>query len=229
MAVRTHMRWWLLAGALAGALLVTAACNGGGGGPPKDTEELLRLMVLRLDDLPDGYTEEEGTFSSNEDVALGDEEKLAELEAQGRLLGFSIDFARGDVSAEEAPFFGVESSASLFEAADGSSDSFDLAMKEARETDWEAQLGFGETQTQEIDRSLTDATFWLRVTGVAEVGEPPTSVLVMDDHILLRHGRARAYLRVSSAIEGSSDRNALIEKVAALAELAARRMKDSLD
>jgi hypothetical protein len=222
------MRWWLLAGALAGALLVAAACNGGDG-PPKDTEELLRLIVLRLEDLPEGYTGGEGTFSSNEDVALGDEEKLAELEAQGRLLGFGVDFARGDVPAEDAPFFGIESSANLYESADGASDSFDLAVTEARETDWEAQLGFGETQTQEIDRSLADATFWLRVTGVAEIGDPPTSVLVMDDHILLRHGRARAYLRVSSAIEGSSDRDALIEEVAKLAELEAQRMKDSLD
>ena len=229
MAVRTHMRWWLLAAALAGALLVTAACNGGGDGPPKDTEELLRLIVLRLDDLPGGYIEEEGTFSSNEDVALGDEERLAELQAQGRLLGFSVDFARGDVSAEDAPFFGVESSASLYESADGASDSFDLAVKEARETDWEAQLGFGETQTQEVDRSLADATFWLRVTGLAEIGEPPTSVLVIDDHILIRQGRARAFLRVSSAVEGSSDRDALIEEVAKLAELEARRMEDSLD
>jgi hypothetical protein len=220
---------WLLAAALAGALFVSGACNGGGDGPPKDTKELLRLMVLRLDDLPEGYLEEEDTFSSNEDVALGDEEKLAELEAQGRLLGFSVDFARGDVSAEDAPFFGVASSASLYESADGASDSFDQAVKEARETDWEAQLGFGETQTQEIDRSLADATMWLRVTGVAEIGDPPTSVLVMDDYILIRQGRARAFLRVSSAIEGSSDRNALIEEVAKLAELDARRMKDSLD
>jgi len=223
------MRWWLLAGALAGALLVTAACNGGGDGPPKDTKELLRLIVLRLEDLPEGYTGGEGTYATNEDVALGDEEKLAELEAQGRLLGFGVDFARGDVSAEDAPLFGVESSANLYESADGASDSFDLAVKEARETDWEAQLGFGETQTQEIDRSLADATFWLRVAGVAEIGDPPTSVLVMDDHILIRQGRARAYLRVSSAIEGSSDRNALIEEVAKLAELEARRMKDALD
>src|SRR3990170_4501323 len=81
---------------------VFAACGGSdgsdGGG---DVREQLTRMVLRLEDLPSGYTEEKGDYSENEDVALGSQEKLARLDEQGRILGYDTAFARGDVSEKE--------------------------------------------------------------------------------------------------------------------------------
>lgn len=223
MALRT-MRLYLLP-VLAGLLVLLAACNGDG---DLDANEQLARMVLGLDDLPEGYVQDDESFSSNEDIALGDEEKLAALMEQGRILGYTVAFGRGDVSADVAPIFGLESSASLYEGAGGAGDSFAGAVEEARATDWEARLGFGEMETEEVDSSLADETFWLRITGVVEIGEQQTPVLVVDDQILIRQGRARGFLRVSSALEGSSDRGALIDEVDALAEKQASRMKDVL-
>ena len=229
MGVRFPMwRYWLPL--LAALLLAFSACDGGGGGNDSvsDPREQLPRMVLTTDDLPEGYVQDEPSFSTNDDLALGDEEKLAKLEEQGRILGYSAPFTRGDVAATEAPYFGVESTASLYEAEAGASDSFAEAVEEARATDWEAILGFGEMQTEELDLSIADEALWLRITGVVESGEGQTAVIVIDDQILIRQGRARGFLRVSSALEGSSDRSALIDEVKALAEEQAGRMDDVL-
>ena len=214
---------------LAAILPVFAACGGSdgsdGGG---DVREQLTRMVLRLEDLPSGYTEEKGDYSENEDVALGNQEKLARLEEQGRILGYDTAFPRGDVSEKEAPFVGVDSSVSLYETAEGASASWKEAVEEARSTDWAAVLDFGDTRVEEVQRSIGEETVWIRVTGVVELGEEQTPILVIDDQILIRDGRARGFLRSFAAIEGSSDRAALIDDVAALAEQQVRRMREAL-
>jgi len=220
--------WWALP-VLASLVLALGGCSGGGSdGPGGSVEELLKGMVLRGEDLPAGYIPEEGEFSANEDVALGDQEKLAKLQEQGRILGYLVSFSRGEVSEKQAPFFGVESDASLYETEEGAAAAFGEAVEEARATDWEEQLGFGETQTDEVDRPFADETLWIRVTGVVELGEARTPVLVIDDYILMRQGRARGFLRVSSALEGSADRSSLMDEVAALAEKQVKRIRDSL-
>ncbi len=222
------LRWWALP-VLAGLVLTLGGCSGGGSdGPGDSVEELLKGMVLRAEDLPTGYIPEEGEFSANEDVALGDQEKLAKLQEQGRIMGYLVSFSRGEVSEKQAPFFGVESDASLYETEEGAGAAFSEAVDEARATDWEEQLGFGETQAEEVDRPFADERLWIRVTGLVELGEARTPVLVIDDYILLRQGRARGFLRVSSALEGTADRSSLIEEVAALAEKQVERVKDSL-
>jgi len=219
---------WYLLPLILGSVLVFGAFGPfgqeDGGSGASDARDQLSGMVLTLDDLPAGYLEGEPVFTTNEDLALGDTEKLAGLVEQGRILGYGVDFTRGDVAAAEAPYFGVESAASLYETQGGASDSFAEAAEEARSTDWEAILGFGETELKEIDRSIADETAWIRVTGVVGLGEGETPVLVIDDHIVMRQGSARGYLRVSSAIEGSSDRSALLDEVAALAGQQASRM-----
>ena len=214
---------------LAAMLVAFAACGGSGGSDGGgDVRELLTRMVLRLDDLPSGYSEEKGDYSENEDVALGDQEKLARLDEQGRILGYDTAFARGDVSEKEAPFVGVDSSVSLYETAEGASASWKEAVEEARKTDWAAIVDFGDTKVEEVQRSIGEETVWIRVTGVVALGEEQTPILVMDDQILIRDGRARGFLRSFAAIEGSSDRAALIDKVAALAEQQVRRMREAL-
>ncbi|HEU4760296.1 MAG TPA: hypothetical protein VFT91_09990 [Dehalococcoidia bacterium] len=214
---------------LAGLTLALAACGGSGGGSNSGSiEDLLKQMALRAEDLPAGYTPGEGQFASNEDVALGDQEKLAKLQQQGRLKGYDIAYDRGDVSETVAPFVGVESAVNLYETDDGASRGYADKVDEARKTDWEQALGFGETQTQEVPRKFGDETLWLRVTGVVSVGPSQTSVLVIDDYILLRQGRAYGYLRLFSAKEGSSDRSSLMDEVAALAQKQLRRIKDGL-
>lgn len=216
---------WYLLPLLLGSILVFGAFGQGDDGSSADgAGEQLSEMVLTLEDLPDGYLQDESQFTTNEELALGDQEKLAKLEEQGRILGYSVSFTRGDVSATDAPFFGVESAASLYETEGGASDSFAEAVEEARGTDWEAILGFGETELEEIDRPITDEMLWIRVTGVVELGEEQTPVLVIDDQVLMRQGPARSFLRVSSAMEGSSDRSALLEEIAALAEQQTRRV-----
>lgn len=222
----SRLSGWYLLLPLLGAALVFGAFGpfGQGDDGSGDVGERLSEMVLTQEDLPEGYLQDEPMFFTNEELALGDQEKLAKLEEQGRILGYNVSFIRGDVSASEAPYFGVESAASLYEAEGGASGSFGEAVEEARATDWEAQLGFGETELEEIDRSIADETLWIRVTGVVELGEEQTLVLVIDDQILMRQGSARGFLRVSSAMEGSSDRSAFIEEIEALARRQASRM-----
>lgn len=219
---------WYLLPLILGSVLVFGAFGPFGqedeGSGAGDARDQLSRMVLTLDDLPAGYIAGEPVVTTNEELALGDTEKLAGLVEQGRILGYGVDFTRGDVAATEAPYFGVESAASLFETQEGASASFAEAAEEARSTDWEAILGFGDTELKEIDRSIADETAWIRVTGVVGLGEGETPVLVIDDHIVMRQGAARGYLRVSSAIEGSSDRSALLDEVAALAGQQASRM-----
>lgn len=219
---------WYLLPLIIGSVIVFGAFgpvgqegDGSGGG---DAGARLSDMVLTLADLPEGYIQDESEFTTNEELALGDDERLAKLEEQGRVLGYAVTFTRGDVSATTAPFFGVESTASLYETDSGASGSFAQAVAEARATDWESILGFGETKVEEIERSIADETLWIRVTGVVDLGEDEKPVLVIDDQIVMRQGPARGFLRVSSAMEGTSDRTALLKEVTALAEQQARRM-----
>lgn len=227
MTLKTGLRW-LVPLALIAALALPA-CKGGNGGPLEPEEALLR-MVLAPEDVGEPYEQDSTVTTTNEDQALGDEEKLAELEAQGRILGYSVAIGRGEADAAEFPTFGVESAASLFEGADGAGQSFAEDVQEARDADWGAILGFGEdTEIQEIDRSFADETFWLRASAVVLLGDDQIPVLVIDDQIILRQGEARGFLRLSSAIEGSDDHEALMEQAAELAELQASRMRDNLD
>lgn len=226
MAVR--LSGWYLLPPLLGAVLVFGAFGpfgqGDDGSGAGGVEEQVSDMVLTLGDLPDGYVQDESQFSTNEELALGDQEKLAKLEEEGRILGYSVSFTRGDVSASEAPYFGLQSWADLYETDDGASAGFAQVVEDDRAIDWEAQLGFGETELEEIDRSIGGETVWIRVTGVVEVGEEQTPVLVIEDRIWIREGRGRGFLGVSSVREGSSDRSALIDEIAALAERQVRHM-----
>lgn len=224
MAVR--LSGWHLLPLLLGAVLVFGAFGpfGQGDDGAGGVEEQVSDMVLTLGDLPDGYIQDDSQFTTNEELALGDQEKLANLEEEGRVLGYSVSFTRGDVPASEAPFFGVESAASLYETEGGASSSFAEAVEEARAFDWEAALGFGETKLEEVERSIGNEMLWIRVTGVVELGEELTPVVVIDDQILFRQGTARGFIRVSSAMEDSSDRSALLDEIAALVEQQVRYM-----
>ncbi|MEX0800913.1 MAG: hypothetical protein WD379_06850 [Dehalococcoidia bacterium] len=227
MKLKTDVRWLVPLALL--AALAMAACKGGNGGPLEPEEALLR-MVLAAEDIGEPYVEDSAVTTTNEDLALGDEERLAELEDQGRILGYSVAMARDQADEVEFPVFGVESAASLYEGAGGAGDSFAEDVQEARDADWADILGFGEdTEIQEIDRSFADETFWLRVSAVVLLGENQTPVLVIDDQIILRQGEARGFLHISSAIDGSDDREALMDQAAELAELQASRMRDNLD
>jgi hypothetical protein len=133
------------------------------------------------------------------------------------------------VSEVENPIFGLESGASLYETADGGTASFSQAVEDARAEDWESRLGFGETEVKEVDRGFGEESLWLRITGVMAIGDAQTPVLVIDDQILIRQGRARGYLHVSAALAGSAERDSLIDEVAALAQEQAGRMQAALD
>ena len=223
------LMWSYLLPLLVGLLLASGACgDGGGGSGGGDVRDQLSRMVLGLEDLPEGYSEEPGDFSTNQDVALGDQEKLSRLQDQGRILGYDVVFTRGDVSEVEAPFVGVDSAVSLYETDSGASASYAEAVEEARRTDWEALLGFGDTKVEELEQSIAEETVWIRVTGLVLLGEEETPILVIDDQVLMRQGRTRSFLRVFSAIEGSSDRGALVKEIALLAERQVDRIGDVL-
>jgi hypothetical protein len=209
---------------LLGALTL-GACKGGSGGPLEPEEALLR-MVLTPEDVGEPYVEDSARTTTNEDLAP---EELTRAEELGRILGYSVAISRGDADEVEFPIFGVESAASLYEGSDGASESLADDVQEARDTDWGAVLGFADTEIEEIDRSFAAETFWLRLSAVERLGDDQRPVLIIEDRIILREGRARGFLLIAAALEGSSDRGALMDEVAALAEEQARRMRDNVD
>ena len=121
----TIMRGKLSVGALAVAALLAAvavACGGGGddeeaiqstlvpspgatGAPtatPSAVEEQLQGMVLQLSDVPDGFSQAQESFSTNQDVAgAGDDvvEVLAQLTEWGRVLGHGVVYSADDTEA----------------------------------------------------------------------------------------------------------------------------------
>jgi len=213
------MRGRLLAGAaLAVVLLAVAAACGGGGkdeatptsspgatGIPADTpagtptatpsavEQQLKGMVLQLGDLPAGFSVVQESFATNEDVA-GDGQDAAEVLARltewGRILGHGVVFSS---QASEGGLLLVDSTVSLYQSDSGAAASFADAVTTARATDWQATAG--EATDVHVDEvqplDVADEMLWLRISGTAPIGDPPTQQPFIQDVVLFRVGRVR--------------------------------------
>ena len=224
----------LLAGAalLAVLLAVAVACGGGGdeeatvapspgatgtpaGTPtatPSAVEEQLNGMVLQLSDLPAGFSLVQEGFSTNEDVAGDGEdaaEALARLTEWGRIEGHGVVFA-SETSSGQSGVLLVDSTASLYQSDSGAAASFAEAVDTARTTDWQATVAQAtDVAVQEVPPlDVADGMFWIRITGNALLGDPPSEQPFVQDVVLLRVDRVRGSL---SILTRAADAAVLVE------------------
>jgi hypothetical protein len=181
------------------------------GGTPSPVDEQLRGMVLQLSDLPAGFSQTQDSFSTNEDVAGAGEDAaaaLAQLTEWGRIRGHGVVFSSD--TPDEAGLLLVDSTVSLYESDSGASASFTDAVDTARATDWQAAVGEAADVTAEEIPPLdvADGMYWLRVSGTATIGSPPTEQSFVQDVVLMRVGRVRGSL---STLASATDVAVLVE------------------
>ena len=215
-------------------LLVTAmGCDGDDGEvtpTPGSTEvqDQLRQLVLQLEDLPSGVILAEQFFTTAEESALegeGREERLAQLQEWGYILGYDVTYQANPQVQSEVGLILANSTASLYGDEAGAGASFADAVETARTTDWAALFGGAEdVEVEEIDSpALTDEMLWLRVTAKAapEVGIGEETFA--SDFVLFRQGPARASMMVVWTMDDGS--SAFIQQ---LVKAQGQSMKDAL-
>lgn len=193
---------------------------------PLGPETQLEVILLQDDEVP-ALQRSSLIFSTNEDLAESapdPDAELARLGEIGRILGAQADFIPTDAASSTSIARGVQSSASLYTAADGASQSLQESVEETRLTDWDALYPeLSSVRVEELTRTIGDESAWFRVRGSDPAGMP-----VVDDQVVFRAGRARAFVRVfgqfpdEDAIEGFAD------EVEACAEIVVKRARDIL-
>lgn len=229
--MRPYMPRALAAFALALAALAWASCGGGGNGDgdlDPELQALLERMVLAEGDLPAGLERLSVEFSTNEELAeaKGEPEvELEKLERQGRRLGIDVNFLPGqDVPPDFVLRGGIQATVSLYATADGASESFREGVEGVRQSDLAASYpDLQDVAVEELDRQIGDESAWFRITGISDAGD-----LMIDDQLAFRVGPARSFLRAVSAFDADAGRDAYVEEVAALAEVAAARIEQAL-
>lgn len=231
--MRPYMPRALAAFALALAALAWASCGGGGngdGGLDPELQALLERMVLAEEDLPAGLARVSVAFSTNEDVAeaKGEPEvELEKLERQGRRLGIDVNFVPGeDVPPDFVLRGGLQATVSLYATADGASESLQEGVAGVRQSDLAASYpDLQDVAVEELNRQIGDESTWFRITGISDAGD-----LVIDDQVAFRVASARSFLRAVSTFDADANagRDAYLEEVAALAEVAASRIERAL-
>jgi len=180
---------------------------------PAALEEQLRGMVLHVADLPAGFSQVQEGFSTNEEVAgegTDAAQALAQLTEWGRIMGHGVVFS-SDPSAEGGVLL-VDTTVSLYESDSGASASFADAVNTARSTDWAATAGEAtDIKVEEIPPlDIADEMLWLRLSGRATIGDPPTEQPFTQDVVLLRVGRVRGSVSIVAAV---SDVGLLVENM----------------
>ncbi len=214
------------------AMMLAAAAVVACGGDGLSVEEALQRMVLQPEELPEGLSAGDESFTTNDDLAEASanlEERKAMLESWGRLLGYEIAYRASSVPREETPVQGINVSASLYKTEEGASKSFDDAVKTAEETDWEANYsGLMDFQRDEIEAgSVADEMVWLRLSGFQPADGGPDT-LVTDDLIFFREGRERGFLRVLAGSTETEDRGHYQSTVESWLEALAGNVRDVL-
>ena len=210
----------LLTSILVAALAITTACGGGDDGPTdEELQQGLQIMVLQPDEVSEGLQSLGGSFADNDQAAsgLGGGPTKEQLEALGRILGYSSDFQTGEPNP--ATFTtALSTQATLYEEAVGASESFTDRVARARAADWQASHSdLAEFQQEELVRELpVDDSYWVHLTGY-QATSPTERRLVSDDIVIFRLGRAWGYLNVVSlAAAPVSDRAFAEDAVEAL-------------
>ena len=186
-------------------------------------------MVLFSEDLPEGFDRAETEFSDNEAItrrAEDPEGELAKLLEWGRLLGYNVVFEPSPETAEIPQIIGINSTASLYETADGASQSLAEAVRIAEEIDWApSHPGFNDLVVLTIERpDLADEIVWLRIVGNLISGDPSMGVLT-DDFALVRVGSARGQVRVAALSEDAAAADVLLAQVEEFVARQAERMR----
>lgn len=198
---------------------------------PAENDELrdaLPLMVLQEEDLPPGLQTVGEGFTTNEEIIEASPDpnaKRAELARWGRILSYSTTFQPGPDILPETPIRGINTSASLYETAEGAAESYAQAETEANDRDWQADNpNLLEFQQQRVElEGVADELLWLRLSGLSTSQEG----IVVDDVILFRVGRERGFLRVLASAPGQ-DRDLLLDEVEGWLRTQVRRVDEVL-
>jgi hypothetical protein len=209
----------LLTSILIAALAFTTACNGDDGPTDAELQQGLQSMVLRPDEVPEGLQSIRSEFADNDQAAsgLGGGPTKEQLEAWGRILGYSSDFQTADPNP--ATFTtALSSQVTLYDDAPGAAQSFTDRLARARAADWQgSHIDLAEFQQEQLTRDLpVDDSFWIHLTGYQATSSTERR-LVSDDIVIFRVGRAWGYLNaVSLGAASVSDRAFAEDTVEAL-------------
>jgi len=234
---------------LAVLAVIAAACGGGGDdddaatGSPAPSgeptlEDMLASVLLLAGDVPAGLQGAGPNFSTNADIASG-EEDLNRINATGRLLGADIQYIPTDQLDDSSPLRGgIQSSASVYSSIEGASSTYQATRQVALDNDWAANYPDLENVTvTQIDRPVGDESLWLRVTGLEECeyfatetpgpDETPLECpdrLVILDNVVFRSERMRGYVLVNTVFTQDHDiETVYVDEVLAWTNLMAQR------
>jgi hypothetical protein len=135
------------------------------------------------------------------------------------------------VVSPEAPaprtFLAVRSDAGLYDDEQGCHLSFQYDVDLSRDADWAASFpDLADVEVTELDMiDLGDEAYWLRVTGISE-DEP--AMLMTIDQIVVRVGRARAFIRADAQFPPETPSDVGQNQVLAWAQFVAMRMESAL-
>lgn len=215
------------------ALLLGLTGDGDDDGPTEEEafRQVLASMVLQINEAPPGMQSLGTSFSTNADAAsgLGSGPTEEQLNAWGRILGHKNDFQATE-PATESSITAVTTSVSIYQAAQGASDSFTDRVTSARAVDWaNSHSDLTEFQQEELERDLgVDDMLWLHFTGYKEIG-PGDRRLISDDQIVFRVDRAWGFIgAISTAASGVEDRAFMLQQMEVLARTQVQHMRDGL-
>jgi hypothetical protein len=242
----------LLGACVGALLLMAAACGGGGdstattSSTPVDTGSIATLsglqaqlasVLLQQTDVPDGLEGSSPSFSTNLDVAGQNNDVMQTLIKEGRQLGVDVQFIPTDRLDPGSPLRGgVQTSASVYGDTTGASQSFQDTAAQARANNWAANYpDFQDIHVTEVQHTFGDESLWLRIDGKGqcsstETPAPPASPstlcsgqqLLIIDNVIMRVGRVRAFLQVSTLFPGSAATNSFEDQVQQWSETVAK-------
>jgi len=134
-----------------------------------EVEALLMAAALRLEDLPEGYTLDEETFTTNEESAEDESELLGgptleELNGFGRILGYEASYSQ-DASLSallEGGTLSLQVTTTLYEDSDGADEAFEFVREQASDPEFldAFEESFASSPGVEVkDASLTPMSF----------------------------------------------------------------------
>jgi hypothetical protein len=219
---------------VAGVIALLLGITGGDDDGPTEEEafrQVMATMVLQIDEVPAGMVSLGASYSTNEEAAsgLGTGPTKEQLDAWGRILGHNNTFQATE-PANESAITAINSSVSIYQTAQGASDSFTDRIADARAADWvTSHSDLTEFQQEELERDLgVDDMLWLHFTGFKEIGQEDRR-LIADDQIVFRVDRAWGFVGiVSTAGPGVEDRGFMLQQAEALARTQVQHMRDGL-